>query len=111
MGSLHFVDLKLELKINTSFNEYHSVWMGRRKIWCRLNCSTISPFAGLEVRDFTVGRTALKVVSSKMAKHEKAYSANQRVFIPFAFDTFVFLGLEAVDLLKRVQMILHIAML
>jgi hypothetical protein len=29
------------------------------------------------------------------------------VFIPFAFDTFGFLVLEAVDVLKRVQRVIH----
>jgi hypothetical protein len=29
------------------------------------------------------------------------------VFIPFAFDTFGFLALEAVDLLKRIQKFMH----
>jgi hypothetical protein len=32
-----------------------------------------------------------------VAKHERAYSENQHMFIPFAFDTFDFLTLEAVD--------------
>jgi hypothetical protein len=54
-----------------------------------------------------VGQTSLKAASSKMVKHEKACSDNQHVFIPFAFDTFDFLAPEAVDLLKRVQKVMH----
>ncbi len=42
-----------------------------------------------------------------MAKHEKAYSDNQHAFIPFAFDTFGFLAPEVVDLLHRVQKVMH----
>jgi hypothetical protein len=42
-----------------------------------------------------------------MAKHEKACSDNQHAFIPFAFDTFGFLASEAIDLLHRVQKVMH----
>nr|GEW28892.1 auxilin-like protein [Tanacetum cinerariifolium] len=51
--------------------------------------------------------TALKVVSCKVTKHEKACIENQHVFIPFAFDTFCFLAPEAVELLSRVQPVMH----
>jgi hypothetical protein len=54
-----------------------------------------------------VGRAALKAASSKMVKHEKACSDNQHVFILFAFDTFDFLAPEAVELLNRIQKIMH----
>jgi len=49
----------------------------------------VSPLVGLGVETFTVGHAPLKVVSSKVAKHEKACSDNQHVFILFAFDTSV----------------------
>jgi hypothetical protein len=42
-----------------------------------------------------------------LTKHEKACSDNQHVFIPFAFDTFGFLAPEAVNLLKRIQKVMH----
>jgi hypothetical protein len=42
-----------------------------------------------------------------MAKHEKAFSDNQHIFIPFEFDIFDFLTLDAVNLLKRVQKDVH----
>ena len=67
----------------------------------------VSPLVGLGVRPFTVGQAALKAASSKEARHEKACSDNQYAFIPFAFDTFDFLALEAVDLLHRVQKVMH----
>jgi len=35
-------------------------------------------------------------------------SDNQHAFIPFAFDTFGFLAPEVVDLLHRVQKVMHI---
>jgi hypothetical protein len=54
-----------------------------------------------------VGQTTLKAALSKMVKHEKAYFDNQHVFIPFAFDTFGFLAPGAVDLLKRIQKVMH----
>jgi len=49
-------------------------------------------------------------MSSKMVKYEKTCSDNQHAFIPFAFDTFGFLAPEVVDLLHRVQKVMHIAM-
>jgi hypothetical protein len=42
-----------------------------------------------------------------VAKHERAYSENQHVFILFAFDTFGFLEPEAVDVLKIVQRVMY----
>jgi len=42
-----------------------------------------------------------------MVKHEKSRYGNQRAFIPFAFDTFYFLTPDIVDILHRVQMIMH----
>ncbi|KAL4586839.1 hypothetical protein LXL04_011484 [Taraxacum kok-saghyz] len=56
---------------------------------------------------FTMGQAALKAVSCKVMKHEKACIENQHVFIPFVFDTFGFLATEAVDLLNRVQRVMH----
>jgi hypothetical protein len=67
----------------------------------------VSPLVGLGVGAFTVEQTAIKVASSKVTKHEKACSDNQHVFIPFAFDTFDFLASEVVDLLHRVQRVMH----
>nr|GEW31748.1 putative reverse transcriptase domain-containing protein [Tanacetum cinerariifolium] len=51
--------------------------------------------------------TALKAASSKVTKHKKACIENKHVFIPFAFDTFGFLTPEAVELLSRVQRVMH----
>jgi hypothetical protein len=42
-----------------------------------------------------------------VAKHERACSENQHVFILFAFDTFGFLEPEAVDVLKIVQRVMY----
>jgi hypothetical protein len=42
-----------------------------------------------------------------VAKHERACSKNQHVFILFAFDTFGFLEPEVVDVLKIVQRIMY----
>ncbi|KAJ0602758.1 putative exostosin [Helianthus annuus] len=54
-----------------------------------------------------VGQAALKAVSGKVTKHVKACLDNQHLFIPFAFNTFGFLAPEAVDLLSRVQRVMH----
>ena len=70
----------------------------------------VSPLVGLGVKAFTVGQTALKAASSKVTKYEKACSDNQHAFIPFVFDTFDFLASKIVDLLYRVQRVVHIAM-
>lgn len=67
----------------------------------------VSPLVGLRNNGFVVGQTALKVVSSKVAKHEKVCIANQHVFIPFVFYTVDILAPEATKLLKRVQQVMH----
>lgn len=48
----------------------------------------------LRSEGFTVGKIAIKATLSKMAKHKKACIDNQRVFVPFSFDTFGFLAPE-----------------
>jgi len=48
-----------------------------------------------------------KSILSKVFNHEKAYSHNQRVFIPFAFNIFYFQAPYVVDILQRVQMIMN----
>nr|GEZ34979.1 hypothetical protein [Tanacetum cinerariifolium]GEZ37627.1 hypothetical protein [Tanacetum cinerariifolium] len=68
----------------------------------------VSSLVGLSSRGFTAGQAALKAASGKMTKHEKACIENKHVFIPFAFDTFGFLAPEAVELLSRVQRVMHI---
>ncbi|KAK2435305.1 hypothetical protein QL285_020378 [Trifolium repens] len=80
-------------------------WVGGKHA-C-VNLIGVSPLVGLTTGDFTVGQAALKAASSKVAKHERECSENQHVFIHFAFDTFGFLAPEAVDVLKRVQRIMH----
>ena len=67
----------------------------------------VSSFVGLGVGSFTVGHATLKVTSNKMAKYGKTYSDNQHAFIAFVFDTFGFLTSEIVDLLHRVQKVMH----
>jgi hypothetical protein len=80
-------------------------WVGGK--YACVDLTEVSPLAGLGTGDFTAGHAALKATSNKVAKHEKACSDNQHVFIPFAFDTFDFLAPEVVDLLKRVQRVMH----
>ncbi|GJY41855.1 hypothetical protein Tco_0429125 [Tanacetum coccineum] len=67
----------------------------------------VSPIVGLSSRGFTVRQAALKAASDKVTKHEKACIENQHEFIPFAFDTFGFLAPKAVELLSRVQRVMH----
>nr|GEY72894.1 putative reverse transcriptase domain-containing protein [Tanacetum cinerariifolium] len=67
----------------------------------------VSPLVGLSSRSFTAGRAALKAASGNVTKHEKACIENQHVFIPFAFDIFGFLAPETVELLSRVQRVMH----
>ncbi|KAJ0804167.1 putative exostosin [Helianthus annuus] len=54
-----------------------------------------------------MGQAALKAALGKVTKHKKACLDKQHVFISFAFDTFSFLVPETVDLLSRVQRIMH----
>jgi len=67
----------------------------------------VSLLTGLGVGVFTVVQAALKPALSKVAKHEKACTDNQHVFISFVFDIFGFLSPDVVDLLHRVQRIMH----
>ena len=78
-----------------------------RRSTCLCRLDWVSPLVGLGIRPFTVGQTALKAASSKVVKHEKTCSDNQHAFIPFAFDTFGFLAPEVVDLLHRVEKVMH----
>jgi len=80
-------------------------WVGGK--YACVDLTGVSPLVGLGVGAFTVGHAALKAASSKVAKHEKARSDNQHAFIPFAFDTFGLLAPEVVDLLHRVQRVMH----
>jgi len=80
-------------------------WVGGKHACVDL--TGVSPLLGLGVGPFTVGQAALKVASSKVAKHEKTCSDNQHAFIPFAFDTFGFLAPKAVGLLHRVQKVMR----
>jgi hypothetical protein len=50
---------------------------------------------------------ALKDASRKVVKHESVSSTNQHTFIPFLFDTFGFLAPDVVNMLKRVQRVIH----
>ncbi|GJV46673.1 hypothetical protein Tco_1431209 [Tanacetum coccineum] len=72
-----------------------------------VDLTRVSPLVGLSSRGFTAGQAALEAASGKVTKHEKACIENQHVFIPFAFDTFGFLAPEAVELLSRVQRVMH----
>ncbi|GJV09533.1 hypothetical protein Tco_1347189 [Tanacetum coccineum] len=67
----------------------------------------VSPLVGLSSRGFTADHAALKAASCKVTKHEKSCIENQHVFILFALDTFGFLAPEAVELLSRVQRVMH----
>ncbi|GJW38137.1 hypothetical protein Tco_0063982 [Tanacetum coccineum] len=80
-------------------------WVGGKHACADL--TGVSPLVGLSSRGFTAGQAALKAASGKVTKNEKACIENQHVFIPFAFDTFGFLAPEAVELLSRVQRVMH----
>jgi hypothetical protein len=67
----------------------------------------VFPLMGLTTGDFTAGQATLKAASSKVAKYERACSNNQHAFIPFAFDTFGFLAPDAMNILKRLQRVMH----
>lgn len=60
-----------------------------------------SPLLWLRTKSFIMSQSTLKVVSSKVVKHEEACSDNQLAFIPFVFDTFGFPAPEVVDLLQE----------
>nr|GEV82221.1 putative reverse transcriptase domain-containing protein [Tanacetum cinerariifolium] len=80
-------------------------WVGGKHA-C-MDLTGVSPLVELSSRGFTAGQAYLKAASGKVTKHEKVCIENQHVFIPFAFDTFGFLAPEAVELLSRVQQVMH----
>jgi len=73
-------------------------WVGGKHA-C-VNLIGVSPLMGLEVRAFTVGLVAIKATS-------KMCYDNKHAFMPFIFYTFGFLALEVVDLLHRLQWVMH----
>ncbi|GKD73116.1 hypothetical protein Tco_1331398 [Tanacetum coccineum] len=86
------------------------IWFADEEVGGKHACvdlTGVSPLVGLSSRGFTAGHVALKAASCKVTKHEKACIENQHVFIPFAFDTFGFLAPKAVELLSRVQLVMH----
>nr|GEU51982.1 putative reverse transcriptase domain-containing protein [Tanacetum cinerariifolium] len=80
-------------------------WVGEKHTCVDL--TRFSPLVGLSGRGFTAVRATLKAASCKVTKHENACTENQHVFIPFAVDTCGFLAAEAVELLSRVQRVMH----
>ncbi|KAJ0552955.1 putative exostosin [Helianthus annuus] len=80
--------------------------MDRRKTRaCGTNRGFPSCWLGGSV--FMVDQAALKAASDKVTKHEKSYLNNEHMFILFVFDTFGFLVPKVVDLLSRVQRVMH----
>ena len=77
------------------------------KLAC-VDLAEVSSLVRLVVGAFTIEQTALKVASSKEVKHEKVCYDNQHAFILFAFETFGFLTPEVVDLLHKVQRVMHL---
>lgn len=71
-----------------------------------VDLTKVSPLVGLRTGDFTVRHAVLKAASNKMIKHKNTFS-NQHDFITFAYDTFGFLVLEALDLLQRFQRLIY----
>ncbi|GJU97912.1 hypothetical protein Tco_1327183 [Tanacetum coccineum] len=78
----------------------------RGKYAC-VDLTRVSPLMGLSSRGFTAGQSALKSASCKVTKHEKTCIENQHVFIPFAFESFGFLAPDVVELLSRIQWVMH----
>jgi len=73
-----------------------------------VNLIVVSPFMRLQTETFTMGQTTLKFASNKLTKHEKVCYDIQHVFkYKFMFDVFDFLTPEIVDLLRKVQRVLH----
>jgi hypothetical protein len=60
-------------------NKYMHGWIGGKYVYY-VDFIGISSLMGLGVKDFTVGRAALKAASSKIAKHEKTCYDNQHRF-------------------------------
>ncbi|GAU47853.1 hypothetical protein TSUD_404300 [Trifolium subterraneum] len=80
-------------------------WVGGKHACVDL--TEVLPLVGVTTEDFTVGQTTLKAASSKVAQYEIACSNNQHAFIPFAFDTFGFLAPYVVNILQRIQRVMH----
>ncbi|GJU97635.1 hypothetical protein Tco_1326906 [Tanacetum coccineum] len=80
-------------------------WVGGK--YAYVDLTGVCPLVRFSSCSFTAGQAALKAASYKVTKHEKACIENQHVFIPFTFDIFGFLAPEAVELLSRVQWVMH----
>ncbi|KAJ0552948.1 putative exostosin [Helianthus annuus] len=80
-------------------------WIGEKH--ARVDLTGVSPLVGLGGSVFMVDQAALKAASDKVTKHEKSYLNNEHVFILLVFDTFGFLVPKVVDLLSRVQRVMH----
>lgn len=78
-----------------------------REKHARVNLTGVSRLVGLGSEVLTVGQAALKVAPYKLAKHEKTYMKNQHTFILFAFDTFGFPAPDILELITRVQQVMH----
>jgi hypothetical protein len=64
-------------------------WIGEKHACVDL--TGVSPLVGLRTEAFTVGQATLKIVLSKMVKHEKSCSDNQH-FLYHLFLTLLTLG-------------------
>ncbi|MFS7979233.1 hypothetical protein Hanom_Chr10g00924981 [Helianthus anomalus] len=98
-----FMDLGIALGSCSSAEYRHFVfgWVGGKHACVDL--TGVSSLVGLGGSAFAVGQAA----SGKVTKHDKACLDNQHVFISFAFDTFGFLSSEVVELLSRLQRVMH----
>jgi hypothetical protein len=67
----------------------------------------VFPLVGLTTGDFTIGRVALNAASNKVAEHDRACSDDQYASIPFVFDIFGFRAPNIVNILKKVQRVMH----
>lgn len=57
----------------------------------------VSSLSGLGNETLVVGQAAIKATEAKMRKHDQVCKDNQHLFIPFVFDTFIFLTSDDVE--------------
>jgi hypothetical protein len=65
------------------------------------------PPVGLTTEDFTVGHAIIKLLQAKWQNIRVCFDNQHMFIISFVFDTFGFLSSENMNILKRVQRIMH----
>jgi hypothetical protein len=65
------------------------------------------PSVGLTTEDFTVGQAVIKLLQAKWPNIKECFDNQHMFIISFVFDTFGFRSPMNINILKRVQRVMH----